>query len=129
MVAGAFFRPCEAMRFLLTGVRLAAGANFYIPEMRGETERRERVPPAFCLVSRGSGARNGEDSVELLLFQVPSPSMGEVSRQRPRRNSRNLIDVMLSEAKHLAFSRCYEDEILRLRLRMTLRHSLLVQNR
>jgi hypothetical protein len=31
---------------------------------------------------------------------------------------------MLSRAKHLAFSGCYEDEILRLRLRMTLRHSL-----
>ncbi len=27
-------------------------------------------------------------------------------------------------AKHLAFSRAYEDEILRLRLRMTLRYSL-----
>jgi len=26
---------------------------------------------------------------------------------------------MLSRAKHLAFLRCYEDEILRLRLRMT----------
>ena len=35
MVPGAFFTPCEAMRFLLTGVRLAAGANFYIPEMLG----------------------------------------------------------------------------------------------
>ena len=31
---------------------------------------------------------------------------------------------MLSGAKHLAFSATYEDEILRLRLRMTLRHSL-----
>jgi ABC-type nitrate/sulfonate/bicarbonate transport system substrate-binding protein len=34
----------------------------------------------------------------------------------------NLIDVMLSEAKHLAFSGCHKVEILRLRLRMTLRH-------
>ena len=34
----------------------------------------------------------------------------------------NLIDVMLSEAKHLAFSGCHKLEILRLRLRMTLRH-------
>jgi hypothetical protein len=32
---------------------------------------------------------------------------------------RNVIDVMLSEAKHLTFSGCYKDEILRLRLRMT----------
>jgi len=31
---------------------------------------------------------------------------------------------MLSGAKHLAFSRCYEDEILRLRRRMTLRYNL-----
>src|SRR4030095_1665207 len=31
---------------------------------------------------------------------------------------------MLSKAKHLAFSAGYEVEILRLRLRMTLRHSL-----
>jgi hypothetical protein len=31
---------------------------------------------------------------------------------------------MLSGVKHLTFSRCYEDEILRLRPRMTLRHSL-----
>ena len=29
------------------------------------------------------------------------------------------MSVMLSEAKHLAFSSRYEDEILRLRLRMT----------
>ena len=36
----------------------------------------------------------------------------------------DLIDVMLSKAKHLAFSGCYKAEILRLRLRMTLRHSL-----
>jgi len=35
----------------------------------------------------------------------------------------NPIDVMLSGAKHLAFSGCCEGEILRLRLRMTLRHS------
>src|SRR6266850_7715235 len=31
------------------------------------------------------------------------------------RNTRNLIDVMLSKAKHLAFSGCYKVEILRLR--------------
>jgi len=36
---------------------------------------------------------------------------------------------MLSKAKHLAFSSYYEDEILRLRLRMTLRHSLSEQKR
>ena len=41
------------------------------------------------------------------------------------RNPRKRADVMLSGAKHLAFSRCDEDEILRLRLRMTLRHSIL----
>jgi hypothetical protein len=35
------------------------------------------------------------------------------------RNPRNLINVMLSKAKHLAFSGGYEVEILRLRLRMT----------
>jgi hypothetical protein len=29
------FYPFEAMRFSLTGVRLAAGANFYIPKMLG----------------------------------------------------------------------------------------------
>ena len=48
------------------------------------------------------------------------------------RNPRKRADVMLSpsaklrinSAKHLVFSRCYEDEILRLRLRMTLQHSL-----
>jgi hypothetical protein len=33
---------------------------------------------------------------------------------------------MLSKAKHLAFSGGYEVEILRLRLRMTLPHSLVV---
>ena len=38
-------------------------------------------------------------------------------------------DVMPSTAKHLASSSCYEDEILRLRLRMTLRHSLSEQKR
>jgi hypothetical protein len=32
---------------------------------------------------------------------------------------------MLSKAKHLAFSSGYKGEILRLRLRMTLRHSLM----
>jgi hypothetical protein len=32
------------------------------------------------------------------------------------------MDVMLSSAKHLAFSGRYKDEILRLRLRMTLQH-------
>jgi hypothetical protein len=31
---------------------------------------------------------------------------------------------MLSTAKHLAFSACYKVEILRLRLRMTLRNNL-----
>jgi hypothetical protein len=36
------------------------------------------------------------------------------------RKSRNLSGVMLSKAKHLAFSGGYEVEILRLRLRMTL---------
>jgi hypothetical protein len=34
------------------------------------------------------------------------------------------MDVMLSRAKHLAFSGGYEVEILRLRLRMTLWYSL-----
>ena len=31
---------------------------------------------------------------------------------------------MLNEVKHLAFTGCHEVEILRFRLRMTLRHSL-----
>jgi hypothetical protein len=35
---------------------------------------------------------------------------------------------MLSKAKHLAFSGCYKVEILRRRLRMTLRHSLQAGN-
>ena len=57
----------------------------------------------------------------------------ELSAVRLCGNTGALIDVMLSpstklrinSAKHLAFfSSCYEDEILRLRLRMTLRHSL-----
>jgi hypothetical protein len=30
--------------------------------------------------------------------------------------SKKFVIVMLSKAKHLAFSRCYEDEILRLRI-------------
>jgi len=33
-------------------------------------------------------------------------------------------DVMLSKAKHLVFSSCYEEEILHLRLRMTLKGRL-----
>ena len=33
------------------------------------------------------------------------------------RSTPNLIDVMLSKAKHLAFSSCYKAEILRLSLR------------
>jgi hypothetical protein len=37
----------------------------------------------------------------------------------------NLTDVMLSNAKHLGFSRSHEAEILRLRLRMTARRNLL----
>jgi hypothetical protein len=44
--------------------------------------------------------------------------------KRLYRNQRKLVDVMLSEAKHLVFSSCYKVEILRLRLRMTIRHSL-----
>ena len=35
MVPGTFFTPCEAMRFLPMEVRLAAGANFTIPEIVG----------------------------------------------------------------------------------------------
>ena len=38
-----------------------------------------------------------------------------LSLERLCRNTCNLIDVMLSKAKHLAFSRCYKVEILRLR--------------
>jgi hypothetical protein len=45
-------------------------------------------------------------------------------RARLCHNMPNLIDVMLSKAKHLALSGYYKVEILRLRLRMTLRHSL-----
>jgi hypothetical protein len=37
---------------------------------------------------------------------------------------KNPLGVMLSGAKHLVFSVTCEDEILRLRLRMTLGHSL-----
>ena len=37
---------------------------------------------------------------------------------------RNVIHVMLSRAKHRAFSGCYKVEILRLCLRMTLRHAV-----
>ncbi len=44
--------------------------------------------------------------------------------ERLCRNSRNHINVMMSKAKHLAFSGCYKVEILRLRLKMTLRYSL-----
>jgi hypothetical protein len=47
------------------------------------------------------------------------------SLSRLCRNPRDLMDVMLSATKHLKFSSCYEAEILRLRLRVTLRHSLL----
>ena len=32
------FTPCEAMAFLPTGVRLAAGANFYYTGDTGETD-------------------------------------------------------------------------------------------
>jgi hypothetical protein len=39
------------------------------------------------------------------------------------------MDVMLSRVKHLGFSSCYEAEILRLRLRMTLRYSLVARAR
>jgi hypothetical protein len=42
-----------------------------------------------------------------------------LSLERLCDNPRNLIDVMLNEVKHLAFSDCYEVEILRLRLSMT----------
>jgi hypothetical protein len=61
-------------------------------------------------------------------FRPPSSTF---SLERLGRNEKNLIDVMLSpsmelrinSAKHLAFSVTCEDEILRLRLRMTIRHS------
>jgi hypothetical protein len=43
------------------------------------------------------------------------------------RNPPGVIDVMLSGAKHLGFSMPYEAEILGPRLRMTLRHSLMVR--
>jgi hypothetical protein len=39
-------------------------------------------------------------------------------------NQQKLIIVMMSNAKHLLFSRYYEDEFLRLRLRMTFSQSL-----
>ena len=48
--------------------------------------------------------------------------------KRLSHNTPNLTDVMLSKAKHLAFSGCYKVEILRRRLRMTLRHSLQAGN-
>ncbi|GEM_PF-3300798 len=52
------------------------------------------------------------------------PPLSSPAPRRLCRNIRNLIIVMLSKAKHLAFSGRYKVEILRLRLRMTLRHSL-----
>src|SRR5262245_42347758 len=45
------------------------------------------------------------------------------------RSTPNLTDVMLSKATHLALSSCHKAEILRLRLRMTLRHSLVAGER
>src|SRR6266850_7588232 len=47
------------------------------------------------------------------IVQAPSFILPRVARLC--RNTRNLIDVMLSKAKHLAFSGCYKVEILRLR--------------
>ncbi len=53
MVPGAFFTPCEAMRFCGREAVWQSGPNFYIREIRGETERRERVTPAFALFCEG----------------------------------------------------------------------------
>jgi DMSO reductase family type II enzyme heme b subunit len=50
-----------------------------------------------------------------------SPLEGHPPPSQTVSQSAQPLDVMLSKAKHLAFARCYEDEILRLRLRMTLR--------
>jgi hypothetical protein len=92
-------------------------------------------------MSLRSPTENENGGVSLHLAWTPFPLMGKgrdrgarelinvtptfvLPRQRLCRNPRNLIDVMLSKAKHLAFSGGYEVEILRLRLRMTLRHSL-----
>ena len=64
----------------------------------------------------GSYPRVSEFSLCVCEFSFPL--------ERLCRNRRNYADVMLSKAKHLAFSSGYEVEILRLRLRMTLRDSL-----
>jgi len=70
----------------------------------------------FCgarLIDRlpASGLRSLNSRVAAIRENVaPSP------RERLYRNTRNGIDVMLSNAKHLAFSGCAKDEILRLRL-------------
>src|SRR5918996_1618902 len=68
---------------------------------------------------------------ELTIFTAEARSSRVPLLHPPPRakNPRNLIDVMLSKAKHLAFSGRYKVEILRLRLRMTLRHSLAGEER
>jgi len=58
---------------------------------------------------------------ELISPPLSSPAL------RLCRDANDHIDVMLSNAKHLAFSASNEDEILRLRLRMTLRHSIVAE--
>jgi hypothetical protein len=58
------------------------------------------------------------------MVQVIQTSNSVPPQREACRNPRHLIDVMPSRAKHLAFSGGCEVEILRLRLRMTLRHSL-----
>ncbi len=70
-------------------------------------------------------------SSRVFTAETPSPQSSEYFYEKffPRASETaslygDLIDVMLSKAKHLAFSACYNVEILRLCLRMTLRHSL-----
>ena len=68
--------------------------------------------------------KNIDAITELIAKNLQSTPTSILPRKRLCRNAIKPVVVMLSGAKHLAFSATYEDEILRLRLRMTLRHSL-----
>jgi hypothetical protein len=48
-----FFTPYEAMRFLSTGVRLAASTNFYIPEILGRRNAAKESLKLFGLDCEG----------------------------------------------------------------------------
>ena len=59
-------------------------------------------------------------------FDVAQDRLSSPASRRCRK-SKNSVGVMLSAAKHLAASDTYENEILRLCLRMTLRHGLVAE--